>query len=343
MTDETPRPLPRNGARSQGLNSRPGRFEAAPDQEPVDLVAVQADDELINALAAGMAVSSPGRGGYDADDRVAAILAAWKAEVDADPIPELIDLDTAVATVQAAARPKRRLRMVAPIAAAAAFIALAAGGVSVGSATATPGDPLWGVSKVLYGERAESVEAAALADTHIQKAKEALVAGDTAAAARELASAEAVLGEVRPEEGAAELAEVQDFLAAKAAETPPGQAADLAKPLTSDPARKVPPAAATSPGTSPTVSPDPSHGSTPPGSSTGTGSTSQTPTPTRDPRIAGSDPGSDPSTSQPTADPSQSSASSTKPTPTTSATAEGTPDGGGGAPTASDDTTTPHN
>jgi hypothetical protein len=144
-----------NGARPSGMTAR--SYPIDEHSEPVDLVAVQADDELINALAAGMTVSSPGTGGYDADDRVAAILAAWKADVDADPVPELVDLDTAVATVVAARPRSPRARYLAPVAAAAAFLVLAIGGISVTSYNAQPDDALWGVSKVLYSERAESV------------------------------------------------------------------------------------------------------------------------------------------------------------------------------------------
>lgn len=235
-----------NGFRASGMHTRPVPFDDIED--PIDLVAVQADDELINALSAGMSVSSPGMGGYNADDRVAAILAAWKAEVDERPIPELVDVDTAVSAVLAARRPpSRRARHLVPVAAAAAFVVLAIGGVSVGSYSAQPDDALWGVSKVLYSERAESVEAAARVEDRIASAKEALVAGEPARAAAELAQAETDLGTVRPEEGRGELADTQDFLRAKAAETSPGQSSDPGAPLSTQPSRPVPPGATVQP------------------------------------------------------------------------------------------------
>lgn len=265
----------RNGVRPDGMNTRPARFEEV--AEPVDLVAVQADDELISALAAGMSVSAPGAGGYDADDRVAAILAAWKAEVDTEPVPELVDLDTAMAAVHAGRPRSRRARHLAPIAAAAAFIVLAIGGLSVGSYNAHPNDMLWGVSKVLYSERAESVQAAAQVEQHITMAKEALVAGQPAQAAQELAKAEASLVAVRPEEGRNQLAETQDFLAAKAAETPQGQPTNPGTPLATQPQRPVPPGAAT--GTSPST-----------GSSTATSPSSSPESVSPDPGSPSSDP-----------------------------------------------------
>jgi Anti-sigma-D factor RsdA to sigma factor binding region len=227
-----------NGSHPAGLRVHPVAFDDL--TEPVDLVAVQADDELINALAAGMSVSAPGVGGYDADDRVAAILAAWKADVDAHPIPELVDLDTAVSTVVAARPRSGRARHLVPVAAAAAFLVLAIGGVSVTSYNAQPDDALWGISKVLYAERAESVEAAARVEEHIANAKHALAAGQPVLAARELARAEEDLAVVRPQEGQGELAEAQDFLADKAAETPQGQPVNPASPLATQPSREVP-------------------------------------------------------------------------------------------------------
>jgi hypothetical protein len=334
-----------NGSQPRGMDTRPVPFDDIED--PIDLVAVQADDELINALAAGMTVSSPGIGGYDADDRVAAILAAWKADVDAQPIPELVDVGTAVSAVVAARPRSRRARHLAPIAAAAAFIVLAIGGLSVGSYSAQPSDALWAVSKVLYSERAQSVEAAVRVEDRIASAKQALVAGEPVRAARELAQAEADLAVVRPEEGLVQLAETQDFLVAKAAETPPGQPTDPGSPLVMQPSRQVPsgasspvrpsPQSGTHPGTSPQVSS--TSGPTGP---TGpeTSGTPNSPGPnapgTNDPRRGAVAPESSSSTSTTTPSPatSEGEPSTTGPTgsPRPTATSEGS---------ATEPTTTP--
>jgi anti-sigma-D factor RsdA-like protein len=249
VPDDTRHPFGGNNGGHSGTNgtngSKPSDMQAHPVAfgelaEPVDLVAVQADDELINALAAGMSVSAPGVSGYDADDRVAAILAAWKADVDAEPIPELVDVDTAVSKVLAARPPSGRTRHLVPVAAAAAFLVLAIGGLSVTSYNAQPDDALWGVSKVLYSERAESVEAAARVEERIANAKDALAAGQPVLAAKELAQAEKDLEVVRPQEGQGELADAQDFLQAKAAETPEGTKVNPASPLATQPSRQVP-------------------------------------------------------------------------------------------------------
>ncbi|HZG92198.1 MAG TPA: anti-sigma-D factor RsdA [Pseudonocardia sp.] len=243
-----------NGVRPEGVRARPVPVDDIEGvRDPLDLVAVQADDELITALSAGLRVGPAG--GADTDDRVAAILAAWKAEVDAEPVPELVDVDTAVAAVLAA-RPRRspgRVRHLAPLAAAAAIVVMAAGGVSVGAHSADPGEPLFGVTEVLFRDVAQSKQAVVRAEEHIDRARQALVAGQPAVAERELARARGELAVIRPEEGRTELAEVQDFLMLKAQETPNGTSADLDAPLTTQPARPVPAGAAgpVEPSTSP--------------------------------------------------------------------------------------------
>lgn len=223
-----------NGSRPEGMQTRPAPFDHHAD-EPIDLVAVQADDELVDALASGMAVSSPGRGGYDADDRVAAMLASWRADVESEPIPELVDVDTAVAAVRSGRRPGWARHLV-PLAGAAALIVFAIAGVSIGAHTAHPGDTLWGVSKVLYSERAESLESAVEVQTRLGNVRSALASGETQVAAEELAMAEAEMATVREEDGLSELAQEQQRLEVKLQETPPGTPTDPDAPATSSPA-----------------------------------------------------------------------------------------------------------
>ena len=247
MRDHREEPRPVNGVHRDTARAKPIPLDGGDAHEPVDLVAVQADDELINALSAGHLVSAPGALGSAADDRVAAVLAAWKVEVDERPIPELVDLDRAVTAVLAG-RPRRApARHLVSVAVAAALVVLTLGGVSITSHSAEPGDALWPVSKVLFGERAGSVEAAVRVVEHIDRAKQALVSGRRTMAERELERAQTALAAVRPEEGHGELAEVQDFLLAKAMETPEGVPADLDAPLTTQPTRPVPPAMAETP------------------------------------------------------------------------------------------------
>lgn len=268
-----------NGAHANGVCAHGGRPGPAdlPTRPlavdvadgPVDLVAVQADDALVNALGSGAVVTYGDRAaGPDPDlhrprdERLVAMLAAWRAEIEAEPIPELLDLDTAVAAVVAgmtadAAGTRRRragrLRHLAPLAAAAAIIVATISGVGLGSQNAVPGDVLWPIQKVVNPERAESVETKIEVEGRFEAVRAALRSGDTATAARELEAIRTEIPAVRGEEGQPQLVQEQEFLAAKLAETPPGTPADLTTPPTSNPSARptaaaiVPPLPASTP------------------------------------------------------------------------------------------------
>ena len=275
-----------NGSNGNGVQGRvdlPTRSLPVDVAEgPVDLVAVQADDELVNALGAGAAVTYGDRvPGSDPDlrrhrdERLVTMLAAWRAEIEAEPIPELVDLDTAVAAVVSGmkadavtARRKRadRLRHLAPLAAAAAIIVAAVSGVGLGSQDAVPGDVLWPIQKVVNPDRAESVETKLVVESRLETVRTALSTGDTETAARELQAISTEISEVRSEEGQPQLLQEQEFLTAKLAETPPGTPADLSTPPASNPTATST-AAPPSPPPSPSPSADPSQASVVPGTS----------------------------------------------------------------------------
>ena len=59
---------------------------------PLDLAAVQADDELLDAL---------GTDPTPTDQAVSRALAAWRHDVEVEPLPALLDVDTALALVGA--------------------------------------------------------------------------------------------------------------------------------------------------------------------------------------------------------------------------------------------------
>jgi hypothetical protein len=306
-----PFPAGRGGSRAE---------DAELADEPLDLVALQADDELINALAAGMTVSAPGHGGYDADDKVVAMLAAWKAEVDADPIPDLVDLDTAVAAVESGRvkRPSSRRRHLIPLAGAAALLVFSIAGVSIGAQDADPGSPLFGVTQVLYKDAASSKLAAVEVKQRIEQVNAKLERGDTTGAQQDLQALAPLLEQVRPEEGKTYLAAEQTFLSQKAQETPAGQPTDPRAPLRNGTPRPQAPA---------TTEDDPEQQQpvVPPSDSTSTTPSSSPDRPTSptdprdpstvDPRIAG----------VPAPSPSSSSVQPSSPPPSP-ATPEGRPD-----------------
>ncbi|MBE1467273.1 anti-sigma-D factor RsdA [Kibdelosporangium phytohabitans] len=160
---------------------------------------IRADDELLDALAA----KTDHAESVDFDDeQLNALLLAWRQDVDSVPVPEIVDTKTAVATVTAARSARRRRpRMLVPVAAAAAVLAIAFAGVGMAARDAEPGDPLWGLSKVLYADHARSVEAAKSVRTDLNDAQQALEQGRINEAKDRLDAAGTALSNVSNEDG----------------------------------------------------------------------------------------------------------------------------------------------
>ncbi len=174
--------------------------------EPVadDLSAVQADDRLLDALGS----ATPGAAGALVDDELNALLLAWRHEVETEPFGELVDTETAIATIQAARpQPVSKHRFLIPLASAAAVLAIAFTGVSLVARDAQPGDALWGLTRVLYSEHAKSIEAAAIVRSDLDSARLALREGKVSEAREKLNKIEASLGSVSTDDGKAQLEE----------------------------------------------------------------------------------------------------------------------------------------
>jgi hypothetical protein len=247
------------------------------DDDAIDFSLVHADDEFLDALGA----AEPDADRQFADDRLAALLLSWRHDVDAEPIGELVDPKLAVVTVHAARiRQRRGPRLLAPLAAAAAVLAIVFAGVGLAARDAQPGDTLWGLTRVLYADHARSVEAAAAVRTDLREAEEALAKGRVAEAKSMLDEARHTLPTVSTEDGQADLQAQHEALVAK---------------LPDNPAVDPSPPPAANPTTAPTGggSTDPSSPSTP--ADTTTTNPPQPTNPTVDPTT--------PSTSETTTEP----------------------------------------
>ncbi|MGK5444723.1 anti-sigma-D factor RsdA [Micromonospora sp. URMC 105] len=154
--------------------------------EELDLTTVTRDDLLLDAL---------GRGEEGADgDELAAMLAAWRADVTADAddtglsAPLLAvgtsagrpggrvgaDLRSGPADVLAGrVRPRRPRPWALRLAAAVAAVLVLATGLGVGSRNAGPTSPLWSLTKVLHPEQA----AVRTVEQSIARARDAVAAG----------------------------------------------------------------------------------------------------------------------------------------------------------------------
>ncbi len=180
--------------------------------EPVaadDLSAVQADDRLLDALGS----AAPGATSALVDDELNALLLAWRNEVETAPFGELVDTETAIATIQAARpQPVSKHRFLIPLASAAAVLAIAFTGVSLVARDAQPGDALWGLTRVLYSEHAKSIEAAAIVKGDLESARLALSQGRVDEAREKLEKVDAILGSVSTDDGKAELEQKHEKL-----------------------------------------------------------------------------------------------------------------------------------
>ncbi|MFB9907125.1 anti-sigma-D factor RsdA [Allokutzneria oryzae] len=188
------------------------------ENDPIDFVAVQADDALLDTLRSSDSVD-----GGIADPELSALLLSWRREVDSESIGELVDLDTAVATINAAkARRRPRNRLLIPLASAAAVLAIAFTGVGLAARDAQPGDALWGLAKVLYSDHTRSVEAAASAREDLTTAALALRHGNYNDAAAALTRAVSKLEAVAVEDGAAALIDQHQSLVKQLVTSSPG-------------------------------------------------------------------------------------------------------------------------
>jgi len=165
--------------------------------EPVDVVQVRADDALIAALSRAdeTHIDDP------IDERLAGLLRTWRDDVHAEPERPLVDIAAAHQALASAPRPRRRHNPIGPWATAAAVLVVAFVGMGLAAKGAEPGDPLWNVTKVLYSEKAKSVEAAITVRRKLQQATEALDSGRVSDAKVALEEAKDKLTVVAVEDG----------------------------------------------------------------------------------------------------------------------------------------------
>lgn len=148
------------------------------DTVSVDLNAVRHDDEFLDALIVGSALPLS-----DAAEReLGGLLFAWRTESLAAPAPvqpTLADVEKAITAQETAAKRRAATRHLRLISGAAAITAVAAAGLLVLSENSQPGDPLWNVKKVVFAEEAKQTQATVDVQNTLERAEEALAAGDT--------------------------------------------------------------------------------------------------------------------------------------------------------------------
>lgn len=180
--------------------------------EPLDLSEIQADDALLDALG-GTNPSVPAES-ESSGPALESLLVAWRREVDAAPIGDLVELEEATAAVAAGRRPRHRSRRrhLVPVASAAAVLMIGFTGVGLAARDAMPGDMLWGVAQVLYTDHSSESTAAAAVRGELDAAEGALDEGRRSDAREALQRAEGKLHEVDAEHGHDELQSTYESL-----------------------------------------------------------------------------------------------------------------------------------
>ncbi|RJQ69578.1 hypothetical protein D5S17_30795 [Pseudonocardiaceae bacterium YIM PH 21723] len=269
--------------------------ELSERETPFDIAAVRADDELLDAIGSGHASLRNAM----FSDELGALLLAWRRDVDAEPIGQLIDVETAAATIAAARnRGRNRFRLLVPLASAAAVLAIAATGVGVAARDAGPGSSLFGVTKVLYSDKADSRQAAASVQKFLETAQMAKRQGKLADANKALQQANAQLSKVSEDEDKSKLkAQLEETdkqptgptTPVTSQPTPTGRPDSGTTVKPSEPSSPVPSSPLPSPSTSPVTggpsspsvpSSPPSGGSGTPGSGASTGKSGGSSSPT---------------------------------------------------------------
>ncbi|GGK56858.1 anti-sigma-D factor RsdA [Nocardia camponoti] len=180
--------------------ARAGEVDDAGDSGPVDIAAVRGDDALIDAIASDGLVhtNSP------EEFQLASLLADWRGELLSTPMPAGPNLDTVFAAVnqeigargvRVGASSRGRLRLVRPLLASAAALAVVFGGLTGLSYNAAPGDALWKVKEVVFSEQAQST-VVAQADGDLVAAQNLIAQGNPEQAKALLEQASNAAGQV---------------------------------------------------------------------------------------------------------------------------------------------------
>lgn len=192
---------------------------ASLDAHGPDPEAVERDDELLRVLGVGDRPAG--------SDALAALLADWREEVDSAPLPDLPgqeEIEAALAPNVSRLWPRRgwarshehhhgqRPALWQAVTGAAAVAAVIVGGLSVAAHSAMPGDPLWGVSKTIFADRAGEVELVSDLSEHLAAADLAAREGDRERAERLLDEVSGRLDEVSDASERVELMKRRDAI-----------------------------------------------------------------------------------------------------------------------------------
>ncbi|WP_111508392.1 anti-sigma-D factor RsdA [Mycobacterium kyogaense] len=183
-------------------------------------------DQFLDALAGQQPVYATDRGEAD----LARLLAGWRDDVRETPMNDVLSLQDAAAALDRVASPGRRRRVSLAVVGSAAAAVLCLGGFGAVIAGSGPGDALYGLRTVLFGEQAQTRDdaVALAAQTEMQQVQKLIEQGDWQGAQAKLQAVTTTVATVGDDQRKAELVSQWQELTVKveaqdpAATVPPG-------------------------------------------------------------------------------------------------------------------------
>lgn len=183
-------------------------------------------DQFLDALAGQQPVYATDRG----EAELSQLLASWRDDVRETPMNDVISLQDAAAALDRVASPGRRRRVSLAVVGSAAAAVLCLGGFGAVIAGSGPGDALYGLRTVLFGEQAQTRDdaVALAAQTEMQQVQKLIEQGDWQGAQAKLQAVTTTVATVGDDQRKAELVSQWQELTVKveaqnpAATVPPG-------------------------------------------------------------------------------------------------------------------------
>ena len=183
-------------------------------------------DQFLDALAGQQPVYATDRG----EAELSQLLASWRDDVRETPMNDVLSLQDAAAALDRVASPGRRRRVSLAVVGSAAAAVLCLGGFGAVIAGSGPGDALYGLRTVLFGEQAQTRDdaVALAAQTEMQQVQKLIEQGDWQGAQAKLQAVTTTVATVGDDQRKAELVSQWQELTVKveaqnpAATVPPG-------------------------------------------------------------------------------------------------------------------------
>lgn len=263
-------------------------------------------DQFLDALASQQAPFSTDRG----DAELAYLLAGWRDDVRETPMGSVLTTEEAAAALDQATSPGRRRRLSLAVVGSAAAAVLCLGGFGAVIAGSGPGDALYGLRNVLFGEQTQARDdaVALAAQTEMQQVQRLIEQGDWQGAQAKLEAVTTTVAGVGDDERKADLVSQWQELTVKVEAQDPAATMPPGAPLPTFPSISVDPNTFSL--TVPTET-SPSSSSTDPAASS---STATTPSETTTSGSPSSSSETSPSSSAETSAPTSASATTTAPT-----------------------------